>query len=474
MPDDNVRINSLLGRALTPAEQAAVDQFMNPLVTAADQQPPRPGGFIYSGVEPRYMGIDSGWPQLRTTRTQVDQNQIRDRNVLLQGTEDMPKPPLMPPQPIKSADGEEWYNRKLVNLIPFRGGRKKGGIGLEIEVEGKQLFNAPMSWWTVHSDGSLRETEGHQPLEYVLKEPLSIDDTTKALEYLESQLKSSGSQIVQSTRTSVHVHVNCQDLTVRKLYNFICLYLIFEEALVDWSGPERAGNLFCLRAKDSDFFIQMLESTLKEESFREWKEEVRYLACNVVSIPKFGSLEFRSMRGTVDKKVILTWVQMLINLRKKAVIFDKPTDIVDRFIELGPLPFFRFIFDDPELRAELETVESLSAKFWSGLRMMRDVAFSSDWNPPKPRKEGEIETQGLIRYWSGQELIIGGRSYFVEARYAGEDSAWRVRDFDPVTNLIVGESHRWVQPTNTTIFKINDPEGNFVVLEVRPGDHRAQ
>lgn len=316
-------------------------------------------------------------------------------------------------KPVKAMDNpeqEKFYNKSLKQLLRFDNGPKSGLIGLEIEVEGKSLFSTPIKYWGVHNDGSLRDTDGQPGVEYVLKEPLDPPEVKASLTYLENRLIASESQVADSYRTSVHVHINVQDLTLKQLYNFILLYLIFEELLVDWSGPDRAGNLFCLRAKDSDFFIQMLEDVLKTGTFKSWKEDLRYSACNVNAVIKFGSLEFRSMRGTVDKDLIMCWINMLLTVREQALTYDNPREIVDKFQQFGPLPFFKATFKDKDVRALLtETSKNVSGALWDGMRRMRDVACTFEtWELSLKKKERE-ENQLPQNQELSQEYVRGGQ-----------------------------------------------------------------
>jgi hypothetical protein len=311
---------------------------------------------------------------------------------------------------LESNNPEPFYNRKIRELLTaYKVKTTKGLIGLEIECEGTHLFDAPFSWWSCHQDGSLRTTKGHPPVEYVLRQPLDPKELREALEYLEEKLLEYKSTIVQSNRTSVHVHVNCLSWTIRQLYCYILLYLIFEEILVEWSGPDRAGNLFCLRALDSEFYVSMLEDCLKQSTLKVWREDQRYAACNVAAIPKFGSLEFRSLRGTVDKNLILTWVDILLHLRKKSLKYDNPTEIVEEFIQIGPLPFFRKIFDDDRIRGFFEETQGLSGKLWAGMRLMRDVSYTVPWDKKKEGlPERQDEKRSRPRYLGDQWIDLPG------------------------------------------------------------------
>lgn len=358
------------------------------------------GTFRYIRANPSFVDTQ------RMTTTEVPSGWIRPLDIIFGGEPTtLPRPSSRPPRPnpyttyaYKSAvdrlnafdskekemDTEHFYNKLLRHQIAFRNGTHKGDIGLEIECEGAELFRTPFKYWTCHEDGSLRAYKDNPPVEYVLRSPLSRDDAYNALVYLNEKLKETNAKVIESTRTSVHVHVNCQKLTIRELYCFICLYLIFEELLVDWSGPSRAGNLFCLRAKDSDFFLGMLERTLKEGHFKLWRDDYRYSACNVASIPKFGSLEFRSMQGTTDVTRIISWVDILLAIKEAALKYDNPTEIVEDFSRIGPLPFFKKILPDA-LRELLSRESNISGKLWDGLRMMRDVAYSVEWLPSQKK-----------------------------------------------------------------------------------------
>ena len=265
--------------------------------------------------------------------------------------------------------------------------KQKGEIGLEIECEGMNLFGAPIQYWSCHNDGSLRNYKDHPPIEYVLREPIERSEVPKALTYLSKKLKEAGSEIAYSPRTSVHVHVNCQDLTLKQIYQYICLYLIFEERLVEFSGPDRIGNLFCLRAKDAEHFLTVMESAIQTENFNEFfSNELRYTSCNTASLGKFGSLEFRSMRGTVDQELIQLWVDILLCLKDKALDYDNPVEIVEDFLDLGTENFLVKVFGS---RKDILPIfidwPDRHRSMWDGLRMMRDVAYAIKWE--KQNKE---------------------------------------------------------------------------------------
>lgn len=289
---------------------------------------------------------------------------------------------------------EKFYNTKLVQFLARRLADKvkDGEIGIEIECEGTRLFREPLAYWGCHSDGSLRGVDGEDPVEYVLRDPLSRNNIPKALSYLSSRLKTAKSDIRDSHRTSVHIHFNCQQMTLKEIFTFVCLYLIFENLLVDFSGPERVGNLFCQRAKDSQYWVHSIVEAFRNGDFsRVFDDNLRYTSCNTASLDKFGSLEFRSLRGTVDTELIQNWIDILCVLKDKSKQFSDPLKLYEAFYEAETDGFFNRIFgDSPKLKRLLEQSSSvpIQPSMSQGSIFVRDIAYSiEEWSSPLAEKK---------------------------------------------------------------------------------------
>lgn len=108
------------------------------------------------------------------------------------------------------------------------------------------------TFWNIHNDGSLRSPDGITPggREYVLASPAPREEVRPLLDQLFKTFDDTGARIILSNRTSTHVHINISDLKINQIVSFMVLWNVFEEALVNWCGEERVGNLFCLRTKD--------------------------------------------------------------------------------------------------------------------------------------------------------------------------------------------------------------------------------
>lgn len=225
-----------------------------------------------------------------------------------------------------------------------------GEFGIEIETEGEHIQyvepNGSFIWNTV-KDGSLRGEYPNAAAEFVMNRPCLHRYVEKHLDALIERQKVA--QFAFSFRTSVHVHMNVQPLTEDQVFNIMYTYYLLEGVLVKYCGEHREGNRFCLRLQDSDGchdVIRVLFSCGINNLRLHSQESLRYAALNLAAITKYGSLEFRSMRGTLDKNVLLPWVDALSNIKKFAVKFQDVRDIHEKVIELGPLGFMQEVLQD--------------------------------------------------------------------------------------------------------------------------------
>jgi hypothetical protein len=330
--------------------------------------------------------------------------------------------------PVKRKTKERLYNLPL-NMLKSYGTSYSGPfLGIEIECEGKKLFDAPLSYWAAKQDGSLHPKAGSNAIEYVFTKPLDRKMAEKALRYLEKKLQEVKASLDDSPRTSVHVHINVSDLTIRQIYCIILLWIIFEDILVEFCGPDRKGNLFCLSAKDSEYFPRMLTEALERGNYRDrFREDYRYLACNVAALFKFGSLEFRPMRGTVDVDTILNWVDMLLCIYTKALTYDSPPEFIHQFLQEGPIPFFNRIFDNQKLNKLLKDTPDLHSRLWSSMRIARDVAFVCRWEKPLPPELVKEEKPKEKKYFV-DEVVRSNRTgrlhHLSQKRATDEIRSW--------------------------------------------------
>lgn len=284
----------------------------------------------------------------------------------------------------------------------------KGDVGLEIECEGERLVEVKDAFWRSEPDGSLR---GHYPeasCEYILKKPVPSDKVEACLKQLNKHLEES--KLNFSFRTSVHVHVNVQQLNVDQVMNMIYTYLLIEEPLVTFCGKVRKGNQFALRLSDAEGLLEGLSEIFTTGQFYWGVDQYRYAGLNIEALTKYGSLEFRSMRGTLDVETLTTWTHTLINLREYACSKENPIAVYEEFVALGAREFFNKVvgkyagsYNYPRLTQEIQRNFSLTIDLPHMFKRQLEAR-----NKPKPKKaevKAAYEIGDIIHYDVAIKLV---------------------------------------------------------------------
>lgn len=220
-----------------------------------------------------------------------------------------------------------------------------GDFGIEIEVEGQNLPKEVNQYWKCEVDPSLRG----ESMEYIFAKPQALDKVKAIIKTLDKKFKDTGSVLNFSFRTSVHVHMNVQELSPERVLSTIYTYLLVEDALMNLCGENRKGNRFCLRMQDAEGLVERLAIAFGDTKggFAYIpKDTVRYSAVNVESIPKYGSLEFRAMSGNCDPERIYNWCSILNCLKQFTEKYSTPMDVYDLYNKIGPDAFVLELFKD--------------------------------------------------------------------------------------------------------------------------------
>lgn len=264
-------------------------------------------------------------------------------------------------------------------MLGFR--QTDGDIGLEIEVEGHKLPNPDntfgsdfANFWKITQDGSLRG----EAWEYVFHRPLSLEGTQRALDELVGMYRALGSDVYDSVRAGIHVHVNVQKLTFLQLMNMLVIYYCLETVLVNFCGKDRVGNHFCLRARDAEYIIHSLYKTMTSNgsSHDLATDNIRYASMNLAALFKYGSVEFRALRSTKDTRRILVWVGAMLSVREAAKTFNNPKEIIESMSLNGGIQFISRILGDLLPYFEYKNMEE---DILHDSRIVQGLVFKSNW-----------------------------------------------------------------------------------------------
>lgn len=214
-------------------------------------------------------------------------------------------------------------------------------VGIEVEVESLQDYQGDFVYWVDKEDGSLR----NNGREYVTH-PIPANLVPYALLELQEFLDDVNPKHSFSTRTSVHVHLNVRDMTFKQLHALSIVYLLFEKAFYKFAGRDRYKNIFCVPHADSIDYATVAkamevagnEDTLTVDdivSLRSMFENCRrYVGFNVKCVPKYGTVEFRHLPGTIGIVRITTWINLILSL-KKYVMENSYEQVLDSILTIN-------------------------------------------------------------------------------------------------------------------------------------------
>ena len=257
--------------------------------------------------------------------------------------------------------------------------RVKGDMGIEIELSGERLpggVDLAHTLWRRDVDGSIKGAVDSG--EYVLRSPVKINEVDKVLHDLDNAFINHKTKIVPNITTGTHVHVNVQDLTPAQLISYVCCYLIVEELMVDWCHPSRKGNHFCLRAIDAEYLVRLLIEAIEHDNIRMLEtEDIRYSSINLLSLFKYGSVEFRALEGTNDFDKLRTWCNMLYKLKQNSLQFKSPKHVYEKISGEGSDAFLSRLLGE---YAHLLKTVGWQRKIRNGIVISQDIAFARDWD----------------------------------------------------------------------------------------------
>lgn len=271
---------------------------------------------------------------------------------------------------------------KVIEWFPLK--KRVGEVGIEIEVEAGE-HRTPMienTYWFTGGDGSLRGNSA----EYILKNPVKRKEIPKVLNNLKKLWKEQDVRFIKSVRTSTHVHINMQQQEFKEVISFFVLYSIFEDLFVKFCGREREGNLFCLRGRDAGFLIEHLVGISTNGNWNSLSDNnIRYASVNMAALAKFGSMEFRAMRGTSDFSQIKLWINMLLRLKDNALAYDNPRNILELFSQTGEHRFLEEIMGD---YSEILQCPKMGRLIREGVWRVQELAFTPVKDVTKKKRKG--------------------------------------------------------------------------------------
>lgn len=227
-------------------------------------------------------------------------------------------------------------NNVISDFFAFKKKYTDDVYGVEIECESTNHYDVylilkDIQSWIVKEDGSLRNI-GRE----FVSNPLSSSEAKKETTLVVNNLLNVQGIIKDCPRAGIHIHHNVQHKTHSQVWTEACLYWTLEPWLMDWCGPTRVGNNFCLRLKDATRLVGHCVSHIRDSylglpsyvnasSFQPFKpSSCKYAGLNLATVGSLGTLEYRGLSGELDPERIGNWIDQISLMSSLANEFRHP------------------------------------------------------------------------------------------------------------------------------------------------------
>lgn len=189
-------------------------------------------------------------------------------------------------------------------------------IGIEVEVENAINIHVPKgSVWQQISDGSLRNSGAE-----FITSPIPANAAPAVLDQLMTHILHQ--DCCFSPRTSVHIHLNVQDLETHQATDLVLLYTVFEKLLYKFAGRGRIRNIYCVPIIDTSLLTGLVEKGVGVP----WS---KYTGLNLCPLQRnrnegagYGTMEFRHMHGTFSVEKLCVWINLITQLKEYVLRSD--------------------------------------------------------------------------------------------------------------------------------------------------------
>lgn len=281
---------------------------------------------------------------------------------------------------------------------PLTGLRKTSGdVGLEIELEGADHNQTAVACkgWNPHADNSLRgpRGQGQGGVEYTTNGAVKFGAVYLLVENLRSMITASGFiPREDSPRTSTHVHVNVQSMSLIDVFGYITLFAAIEPMFLHLCGPRRDGNSFCSPSYDTgdlpEWFQDVFRSIEQYPSNGDLPQRGKYASLGTFRLHDLGTLECRCFPYSLDPNEVQMWCSWLLNIKK--IVEAQEDKSMRGLIKLGlhdPMVLARDIFGETNVSLAL-TSELIQFGSREAYELTRLLKFYLNKKPDEKKKKG--------------------------------------------------------------------------------------
>lgn len=349
----------------------------------------------------------------------------------------------------------DFLNTAVSQTAPSVRGAQLGDLfGIEVECEGKNVGLVGLDIldsWAPHHDGSLRAWQGHEPCEWVFNGPANYKRSVERVNALFDYFEKNKARLHLSNRTSIHVHFNMGDKTTYQLVNTYILFTILEDLLDAYCGEDRNGNLFCLSSRHAEGQLRWVEEAIFKNFRFKYNDNWRYCSLNLASLNKFGTIEFRGMRGLDKREDLLAWLDIINELvTYSCYTMKNPVELIESISQKRPSGFIKEVFSRENFIRLTKGIDEdqIDHSIYEGLRLVQMLVYKIGTEFDQVRLRGKDFWAGFQENEPPRDIdpkdILGGKAQKAARPFAGVEmgadpfrhrrGAVRVEPADPGMN----------------------------------------
>lgn len=206
---------------------------------------------------------------------------------------------------------------EFIGLYPEDAARAISQAGYSCHHEGYN--HATRNHWKIVPDSSLQVTNRMQPGQSgeLVSPPLVGEEGIRELRAVVAALKAAGGTVNASC--GLHVHVDANDLNAGQIISVVRRYAHFEQQINAFMPPSRRNSRFAFSVGGS-YVDDILTAVNRNGNHRNVFGTLnRYMAVNLASYARHGTIEFRQHSGTTNPDKIENWVKFCLFFVSKAI-----------------------------------------------------------------------------------------------------------------------------------------------------------
>jgi len=206
---------------------------------------------------------------------------------------------------------------ECVGLTRYEATQALRAAGINARDEG--YTHTVTSHWKVVSDTSLVDAGGHNDTTCEVVSPImrghdGLAEVTRVMD----ALRAAGATVNRSC--GMHVHIGANDLDAAAVYRVVANYTKNQQA-IDTVHPQsrRSTTAGTLYGAYRSYEISSIESNVQSGTDKAYLYSDRYKTVNLVSLRKYGTIEFRQHAGSLNGEKAAAWVQFVMAMVDAAV-----------------------------------------------------------------------------------------------------------------------------------------------------------